>query len=302
MSADPGAPSPDASELEALRRRVAELERERGELEQRYEDLVEQSSRFRRFFEHATETIAILDRGVVVEVNPRVKEMFGYEVEEAIGLGALEFIAPESRDLVAENIRSGTEAPYEAMALRKDGTTFVGEFRGKPISYEGRRARITMVHDITARKRGAEALRDAAVREGVIRAQARMLDALSTPLLPIGEEVMLLPLIGEMTAERGRQVLETLVEGVAARGASIALLDVTGVPVVDAPVAELLLRAARAVRLLGAEVALTGVRPEVARTLVEIGVELGCITTYGSLEQGVARALGRRRAARERGG
>jgi rsbT co-antagonist protein RsbR len=88
-------------------------------------------------------------------------------------------------------------------------------------------------------------------------------------------------------------VLETLLEGIAGSGASVAILDITGVALVDTQVANALIRAAQAVNLLGAQVVLTGIRPEVAQTLVGLGVELGGIVTRSSLQSGIAYALER---------
>jgi anti-anti-sigma regulatory factor len=85
--------------------------------------------------------------------------------------------------------------------------------------------------------------------------------------------------------------METLLEGVGAHRAAIAILDITGVSVVDTQVANALIRAAQAVRLLGAQVMLTGISPQVAQTLVQLGADLSSITTYSSLQTGIVKAL-----------
>jgi anti-anti-sigma regulatory factor len=85
--------------------------------------------------------------------------------------------------------------------------------------------------------------------------------------------------------------MDSLLQGIAANHAQIAIIDITGVPVVDSQVADALVRAARAVRLLGARVVLTGIRPEVAQTLVGLGIDLSGIVTRGSLQSGIAYAL-----------
>jgi anti-anti-sigma regulatory factor/predicted RNA-binding protein with PIN domain len=129
------------------------------------------------------------------------------------------------------------------------------------------------------------------LKEEIIRVQQAMLDQLSTPLVPISERVVAMPLIGAIDRKRAERVLETLLAGVVAHGAEAAILDVTGVPVVDAEVASGLLRAAHGVRLLGAEVVLTGIRPEVARTLVDLGADLGNLATRSSLQRGIEYAM-----------
>ena len=130
----------------------------------------------------------------------------------------------------------------------------------------------------------------------VIEAQREALRELSTPLLPIASGVILMPLVGAIDEGRAALVLETLLDGVAAHRAEIAILDITGVRTVDVSVAFGLVQAAQAARLLGAEVILTGVSPQAARTLVELATDMRGIKTLSSLEQGVELAM--RRAGR----
>jgi rsbT co-antagonist protein RsbR len=146
--------------------------------------------------------------------------------------------------------------------------------------------------DITERKQAEEALRASVVQSEVIRAQAAMLEELSTPLIPMSDQVMVMPLIGTMDSRRMQQVIETLLTGISSSKAHSVILDITGVPVVDSQVADALVRAAQAVQLLGAQVILTGIRPEVAQTLVGLGVELKNIVTRGTLQSGIAYAFG----------
>jgi anti-anti-sigma regulatory factor len=100
-----------------------------------------------------------------------------------------------------------------------------------------------------------------------------------------------MPLLGTIDSQRAQMVMETLLEGVAQNQATLAILDITGVPVVDTQVAQALVSAARAVRLLGAQVMLTGIQPQIAQTLVHLGVDLGGISTRGSLQSGILDAL-----------
>ncbi len=87
-------------------------------------------------------------------------------------------------------------------------------------------------------------------------------------------------------------MLETLLQGIAVNGAQVAILDITGIPVVDTQVANALLRAAQAVKLLGAQVVLTGIRPEVAQTLVALDADWTTLVTRGTLQSGIAFAMG----------
>jgi PAS domain S-box-containing protein len=152
--------------------------------------------------------------------------------------------------------------------------------------------RVWGFRDVTERANGeAERVR---LQEEVIRMQAGALAELSTPLIPINDQVMVMPLIGTIDSGRSQAVLDTLLQGIAASQARVAILDITGVPVVDTLVANSLIRAAHAVKLLGATVILTGIRPEVAQTLIGLGVELQGIVTRSTLQSGIAFALNQR--------
>jgi rsbT co-antagonist protein RsbR len=149
-----------------------------------------------------------------------------------------------------------------------------------------------VARDITAQQRTeAEVV---TLQEQIIEAQQAALRELSTPIIPITDGVIAMPLIGSIDSNRAQQVLEALLTGVAEQGARAAILDITGVQVVDTQVANALLRAAQAVKLLGAHVIITGIRPEVAQTLVGLGLDLSAITTLATLQSGIAWALARR--------
>src|SRR4051812_29938399 len=108
------------------------------------------------------------------------------------------------------------------------------------------------------------------------------------PLLAVSDHAVVMPLLGAIDSPRAQQGIETLLEGITAYGANIAILDITGVTVVDTQVANALLRAAQAARLLGARVVLPGIRPEIAQTLVGLGANLSEVVTRSSLQSGIA--------------
>lgn len=141
----------------------------------------------------------------------------------------------------------------------------------------------------------ATALADtyAAARERVVRAQADEILQRSTQVLRVDRGVLLLPLLGQLSADRMQQITRALLAAVAAHQARAVLLDLGGVPLVDAAVAASLLRTCSAVRLLGATPLLVGVSPGVARTMIAGGVDLSAVTTLADLESGLehARAL-----------
>ncbi|HYF64314.1 MAG TPA: STAS domain-containing protein [Herpetosiphonaceae bacterium] len=147
-----------------------------------------------------------------------------------------------------------------------------------------------MVENVNDRAAVDAAHRQLAEKEDIIRRQHESLMELSTPLIPINDQVMVMPLIGAIDSRRAQQVLDTLLQGIAGARTAVAILDITGVPIVDTQVANALIQAAQSVKLLGAQVVLTGIRPEVAQTLVGLGVNLAGIITMSNLQGGIAYA------------
>ena len=127
-------------------------------------------------------------------------------------------------------------------------------------------------------------------RERVIRQQQDAMRELSTPVLQVRERVLVLPIIGVLDNQRAYQLTEQLLTGIRTHRAKVAVIDITGVPDVDEPVANHLVQAVDASRLMGASVILTGVSPEIAQTLVTIGVDLSKMNTIGDLQGGVEEA------------
>jgi anti-anti-sigma regulatory factor len=156
---------------------------------------------------------------------------------------------------------------------------------------ELRAAEERLARELVERER-AESTR-AALQEEIIRVQSTRLAELSTPIIPITDRIMVMPLIGIMDRERAQQVLITVLQGVQANRAEVVIIDITGVKLVDTDVASTLINTASALRLIGAQAVITGIRPEVAQTLVGLAVDFGAVVTKGTLQSGIAYALGR---------
>jgi rsbT co-antagonist protein RsbR len=127
-------------------------------------------------------------------------------------------------------------------------------------------------------------------RERVIRQQQDAIRELSTPVLQVRERILILPIIGVLDEQRADQFTEQLLAGIHRHRAKVVVIDITGVPDVDAEVANHLVQAVDASRLMGASVILTGLSPEIAQTLVTIGVDLDKMNTVGDLQGGVEEA------------
>jgi rsbT co-antagonist protein RsbR len=132
-----------------------------------------------------------------------------------------------------------------------------------------------------------------ALSEGaeVIDRQRQQLLELSTPVIKLWDRVVAVPLIGTLDSARTQVVMETLLQAIVDQNAAIAILDITGVPMVDTAVAQYLLKTAMAVRLMGSECVISGIRPQIAQTIVQLGIDLGDITSRATLADALAWAL-----------
>ncbi|ALS79732.1 RsbR protein [Planococcus kocurii] len=127
--------------------------------------------------------------------------------------------------------------------------------------------------------------------ERTVSLQKIALQELSASLIPVFDKVSVMPLVGTIDTERAKLIMENLLEGVVKHRAEVVLLDITGVPVVDTMVAHHIIQAADAVRLVGAKCMLVGIRPEIAQTIVTLGINLNDFTTTSTLQRGVEQAL-----------
>ncbi|MFS0605465.1 RsbT co-antagonist protein RsbRA [Peribacillus frigoritolerans] len=127
--------------------------------------------------------------------------------------------------------------------------------------------------------------------ERTVSMQKIALQELSAPLIPVLEGITVMPLIGTIDTERAKQIMENLLTGVVKHRSEVVLIDITGVPVVDTMVAHHIIQAAEAVRLVGAKCILCGIRPEIAQTIVNLGINLNEVITKNTLKKGIEVAL-----------
>ncbi len=127
-------------------------------------------------------------------------------------------------------------------------------------------------------------------RERIIREQQEAIRELSTPVLQVRERLLILPIIGVVDPQRARQLTEQLLRGIRTNRAKVVVIDITGVAAMDSQIANHLVQTVEASRLLGATVIVTGLSPEIAQTLVHIGVDLGKMHTVGDLQGGIEEA------------
>ncbi|WP_405099239.1 RsbT co-antagonist protein RsbRA [Oceanobacillus sp. FSL H7-0719] len=127
--------------------------------------------------------------------------------------------------------------------------------------------------------------------EQIVSLQRIALQELSAPLIPVMDGITIMPLIGTIDTERAKLIMENLLQGTINHNSEVVLIDITGVPVVDTMVAHHIIQAAEAVHLIGAKCILVGIRPEIAQTIVNLGIDLSDFSTKSSLRKGFTSAL-----------
>ncbi|WP_437954457.1 STAS domain-containing protein [Sorangium sp. So ce119] len=301
-------------ELAALRARLSELEQTerdlRAELRRAAQDTTAQREReaelrrqaedaavSKRLVDHALDGITMTTlTGVVTYANLAFKSMSGF-ADGGVGQPLSVFYSPEDFAQLSSVVMPAlaTEGAWRGVLriLRPDGSTWMGQLSafalvgptGEPTGFAA------FFRDITEQLRYEQ---ETLAQMQVIQVQQAALRELGTPLIPIADGVIAMPLIGTIDGERAQQILETLLNALGERQATVAILDITGVKHVDGDVAAALVRVAQAARLLGAEVVLSGIRPVVAQALVDLGTELRGLVTCGTLQSGIAYALARK--------
>ena len=128
-------------------------------------------------------------------------------------------------------------------------------------------------------------------REDIIRRQQAEMLELSTPVVQLWEGILALPLIGTLDSERAEVIMENLLQGIVDKGSGVAIIDITGVPAVDTQVAQHLIKTVSAARLMGAQCIISGIRPLIARTMAQLGVDFEDVVTTASLADALAHAF-----------
>jgi len=290
-----------ASEVAKLRRRVNKLEALNSE-RMREEAALRQSEENYRLLVEGVKDYAIfmLDPdGRVATWNAGAENIRGYRAEEIVGQHFSCFYPPEDieegkpdRELKAAAAEGRFED--EAWRVRKDGSKFLASVLITALRDETGQVRgfSKVTRDITERKRAEEEIRrlNEELEERVAQ-QSRSIMELSTPVITVWDEVVLLPLIGVIDTTRAQLMMERLLQGIVDSQSRVAILDVTGVPTIDASVAQHLLETVSAAKMLGAEVVIAGIRPEAAQTMTKLGIDLSAVRTCGNLRRGIAQAI-----------
>jgi rsbT co-antagonist protein RsbR len=230
-------------------------------------------------------------RSSAVEVRRELEDLYSLVIRAMSG--ADEQAAGELRAALAELSRSRARNGFSP------SETALGVFSLKEAVYEQVAGASELIPDFLAFSRLVDDLGlhtfeiYATAREQIIADQAMSMLELSTPVVRLWDGIIAVPLVGTLDSARTQLVMEKLLETLVATGADHAVLDITGVATVDTEVAQHLLKTVNAARLLGAECVICGIRPQVAQTIVSLGIEFGDIATKATLADALAHALKR---------
>jgi PAS domain S-box-containing protein len=253
--------------------------------------LRQSEERYRVLLSALPDPLVIYDaEGRTTYINKAFEQTFGWGEADLLGK-PIDFVPEDEREATKraldQALRADDIVRFDSRRLTRLGKILDVQISGSTLrNHDGSTSGLMLIlRDITERVR---------MEAELLAAQSSLISELSTPLMPISDEVMVMPLVGSIDSARAQQITERLLEGVAASKVRTAIIDITGVPVVDTQVADAILRAAQAVKLLGAQVVITGIGPEVAQTLVGIGLSLDGMITRGTLQSGIAYAMRRK--------
>ena len=313
--------------IDITQRKQAEeaLRKSHEELESRVR---ERTAELESLINYANAPIIVWDPAYhIIRFNQAFERLTGYSAGDVLGK-SLDILFPrdkkeESMSLIRRTATGERWEAVEILIARVDKAVRTVLWNSATLFAEDGTTVISTIaqgQDITERKQAEETLRksheelESRVRERtaelenlnlalhgeieerrraeeIISRQAQEIIEVSTPVIQIWEGVVCVPLIGTLDSMRTQQLMEQLLQRIVETGSYVALLDVTGVPTIDSKTAQYLIETISAVRLLGADVVLTGIRPEIARTLVQLGIDLSNVNTRSSFASGLLFAL-----------
>ncbi len=238
-------------------------------------------------------TVSRLPDGKIVYANKHSAKIFGVPASQLIGKSTIAVYHNPEQDrpiLLTALKEKGSLENYELLLKRiVDDTPFWASMTVQMSTYQGEPAVLAAYIDITAR-REMEAER-ALLQQEIIEAQQRMLKELSVPIIPITDQILAMPLIGSLDSLRARDITRGLLTGINQYRAKVAIIDVTGVPVIDSGVAGYLNKTIQAARLKGVRIIVTGISNAVAEAIVDIGIDWSAIETHRDLQSGLRAAM-----------
>ncbi len=242
---------------------------------------------YRKVLDNVHEEIMLLDRDYrILWANKGVMDKYGPAKKGVVSefchkvTHGIEHICKPPNDIcpIEEVMKNGGPVTVLHTHFDRNGDRIYAEVTAYPV-YE--KARITeFIHisrDVTERVIAEERLKE----------HQKAITELSTPVVEVWKGIIALPLIGIIDSSRARQIMENLLDVIVKTSAAIAIIDITGVPIVDTEVADRLIKTIKAAMLLGTSCIMVGIKPEIAQSMVHLGVDLGGISTFASLQSGL---------------
>jgi PAS domain S-box-containing protein len=261
---------------------------------ERMDKELQAASYARRIIEASLDPLVTIDAdGKLRDVNKATELMTGVSRKRLIGTDFSKYFTEpdKAREGYKQAFSQGSVTDYPLVIRHTSGRTTDVLYNAAVYKDETGKVQgvFAAARDITGLKRAAAEA--SAKQTEVIQRQAQEILEISTPVMQVWEGVLVAPLIGTLDSQRTQQFMERLLQRIVATNSPMALVDVTGVPTIDTQTAQHLIDTISAVRLLGAQVILTGIRPAIAQTLVHLGVDLSGITTRSSLSGGLLVAM-----------
>lgn len=255
--------------------------------------VLDTAERFRLAFEGAAIGLLVVDPARrVVDCNDALAKILHSTRQRVVGL-SMSYI-PDQRIVPTVDLAlGGTPASYQgAYRSATSGDEIIAVMNASPIRDESGTVIgcIAVVEDATDRMKLQDELR---AQLDVVREQSATIQALGTPILKVWEGVLCLPIIGTINRDRVTEMAETMLQAIIRERAKFALIDLTGVEVVDTSTAQNLLQLFQSARLVGTEALLCGLRPAVAQTIVSFGMELGGVRTMRTMQEALRFAIDR---------
>jgi len=306
------------AEIDSLREQVADLEQEKDDIELMMTLTAEHSDSVADELYTAFETtqregeerfalitntvpvpiiISWLPDDVIVYANSAAGELIGMDSDALVDHRIKEFFseATERDQILAEVETLKQIDDREIKGRRTDGDPFWVTLFARPITFNDQPCLLEAYHNLTAYKQAE--IEQAKLQEEIIQAQQQAIQDLSTPVIPILDEIIIMPLVGSIDSIRAREITRSLLAGISRHKANIVIVDITGVPLIDTGVAAYLTKAIQAAHLKGAVTIVTGISEAVAETIVDLGIDWSEITTLSDLQTGLLialRSLGKR--------
>ena len=221
--------------------------------------------------------------GHIIAANTNALKLFGYGADELIGQ-EIEILVPERFrgkhvhhrvDFFKDARPRSMGAGRDLAGRRQNGSEFPIEIGLKPFDTGHETVVMATIVDISERKK----------MEELLTRQQEDLMELSTPVIQLWHGILVLPVVGTLDSERSRIMMEQLLNSLSETGSTVAIIDISGVCAVDTMVAQHLLKTIEAAKLMGAECLISGIRPEIANTIVSLGIDLSKVKTKSTMER-----------------